>query len=718
MTTKTTTKKRKTARPAAGHWRCELCAEDHPLTENVCILGGFSPELMEPDLAIAELLAQDQLQMPRWNALRRNGANNDDIVQAIRAALKEFLLSYMHATDHLTALWDGDAVADGELIEVWLLDAGEQKTFDPNEWQRPERSPDFDQPKLVSLTRWLFSIPVPGEAFRTVDPVEETNGSKGETNPPKAETSRLTHGPKRKAEPKAENEKKPKSKDGLLDLPVGSIVVVDGANPRKSFDQEAHEKLVASIKLDGIISPLSVRPGAKAGTFELLAGERRLRAAKGAGLTHVPVILKSIDDQAAARIRLAENYIREGLNPIEEAAAFQELLDAHGFSQRELAEYFDLSQGKIGNSVRLLKLPDVWRKRVISREITATQARELATFADVPAVLEMLDQRLKKDFKEAKPGESIAPELWGEQFDNAVDSASRPMQGGFYDYDDKRHVSVALSKKDRERADLDIREIPTWNGTERRAFNVPLWKELQAAGEARRKTTAAKKTADDDSPAGGDKKLTAAEKREAAKKKAEQFARRLETWYHGWLQKLIMARLQELDVVADLDRYLKIALYFAVQSEGSARADDLVAAVTGCGGKRHVAQSWQSQSGNAWKSLDSLKSLSDVRAVLRETVRAWCAHELESYRADLKSDAVRGIAADLGISLETDWKVSKDFLELHTKDQLIALAKEWKVWSPVLDSFKRTELINQLFSVPFAKAPVPKDLAKLVKGLK
>lgn len=127
--------------------------------------------------------------------------------------------------------------------------------------------------------------------------------------------------------------------------------------PRREFDPAAIEELAASIREYGLIQPITVRPLDK-GYYQIIAGERRWRASKMAGLTEVPVIIKEIDDETAALLSLIENLQREDLNPVEEANGYKELMDSFGFTQEEAARKVGKSRTAVANLLRILNLPD------------------------------------------------------------------------------------------------------------------------------------------------------------------------------------------------------------------------------------------------------------------------------------------------------------------------------------------------------------------------
>lgn len=147
----------------------------------------------------------------------------------------------------------------------------------------------------------------------------------------------------------------------------------DRDQPRSSFDDEQLEELAASIREQGVVQPLLVRP--RGASFQLIAGERRWRAAQRAGLQEVPVVVRKVDDLGAFEIALVENLQRADLNPIEEAEAYRRLLDEHDYTQEKLAARLGRDRSTITNSLRLLKLPEPARRMLIAGEISAGHAR-------------------------------------------------------------------------------------------------------------------------------------------------------------------------------------------------------------------------------------------------------------------------------------------------------------------------------------------------------
>lgn len=151
--------------------------------------------------------------------------------------------------------------------------------------------------------------------------------------------------------------------------------------PRKAFNEDALQELADSIKQHGLIEPLIVQKGKK-GFFSIIAGERRWRAARIAGLKKVPVVVKEYNDQEVMEIALIENIQREDLNPIEEAEAYQRLIEEYQLKQDELAEKVSKSRVAITNSLRLLKLDERVRIMVIEDKIKSGHARALLAIQD------------------------------------------------------------------------------------------------------------------------------------------------------------------------------------------------------------------------------------------------------------------------------------------------------------------------------------------------
>jgi len=176
--------------------------------------------------------------------------------------------------------------------------------------------------------------------------------------------------------------------DGLSTstLPLDDIIP-NRDQPRKTFDEGALEELADSIRQHGVLQPLLVRPLPE-GHYQLVAGERRWRAARMAGLTELPVVVKELNDTEAMELAIIENLQREDLNPIEEAEGLQALADKCGYTQEEIALSVGKSRPAIANSLRLLRLPVEVREMTKNGVISAGHARALLAFDNEAMMLE------------------------------------------------------------------------------------------------------------------------------------------------------------------------------------------------------------------------------------------------------------------------------------------------------------------------------------------
>lgn len=162
--------------------------------------------------------------------------------------------------------------------------------------------------------------------------------------------------------------------------------------PRKDFDEKALSELADSIREHGVLQPLLVRP-LKDGRYQLIAGERRWRASRMAGLTEVPVIVRDLDDQAAMELALIENLQRTDLNIMEEAAGYRELMERYGMTQEVVAKRVGKSRPAVANALRMLALPEATAKLVREGKLTAGHARALLGLPD-PAEIDPLAERV------------------------------------------------------------------------------------------------------------------------------------------------------------------------------------------------------------------------------------------------------------------------------------------------------------------------------------
>lgn len=179
----------------------------------------------------------------------------------------------------------------------------------------------------------------------------------------------------------------------ILYVPI-SKVKANPFQPRERFDSKKLDDLISSIKEKGVLQPVMARD--KNGEYELIAGERRLRAAHALGIEEIPVIVKNVSDADALELSLIENIQREELNPIEEAKAFKRLMDEFGFSQEEVAQAVGKDRATVANTLRLLALPKRAQDMVSDGEISMGHAKALLSLSGEHAILKFANSIITK----------------------------------------------------------------------------------------------------------------------------------------------------------------------------------------------------------------------------------------------------------------------------------------------------------------------------------
>jgi ParB family chromosome partitioning protein len=216
-------------------------------------------------------------------------------------------------------------------------------------------------------------------------------------------------------------------------------IVPNPQQPRHEFRQEELDELILSVREFGILQPIVVRPRPGAATgepqYELIMGERRLRASKAAGLDAIPAVVRNTDDDAMLRDALLENLHRAELNPLEEASAYKQLLEDFGITQEQLAERIGRSRPQITNTLRLLRLPATVQRRVAAGVLSAGHARAILSVGDEAAMEKLADKIVNEDLSvraaeaaaslaDGKPKKSAKPAA-GKRQDHLAEVAER-----------------------------------------------------------------------------------------------------------------------------------------------------------------------------------------------------------------------------------------------------------------------------------------------------
>lgn len=219
--------------------------------------------------------------------------------------------------------------------------------------------------------------------------------------------------------------------------------------PRKEFNESALTELSKSIEKNGIIQPILVRPKA-GGSYQIVAGERRWRAARMAGLTEIPVVIREMSDEEAAVFALIENLQREDLNPVEEAEGIRSLIEEFGMTQEDAADRVGKSRTAVTNTLRLLKLPENILSMVAKGKITAGHARALISLEDEGRMLKIANavidnnltvREVEKMVKTALAGEKASPKKREKKRDNFYDEVELALTQTL-----GRQVKIYLSK--------------------------------------------------------------------------------------------------------------------------------------------------------------------------------------------------------------------------------------------------------------------------------
>ncbi|MBO5057413.1 MAG: ParB/RepB/Spo0J family partition protein [Lachnospiraceae bacterium] len=260
----------------------------------------------------------------------------------------------------------------------------------------------------------------------------------------------------KKTEDKSKQGKSGERKEGETLVNI-TRVEPNREQPRKNFDEDALEELAESIKQFGLLQPILVQD--RKTYYEIIAGERRWRAAKKAGLKEVPVIIKNLTEQEIVEISLIENIQREDLNPIEEAQAYKRLLTEFNLKQDEVAERVSKSRTAVTNSMRLLKLCDEVQQMIINDMISTGHARALITIED-PEQQYTIAQRIFDEKLSVRDVEKLVKDLGKPSKVKKAAAADKSLEVVYQDIEEKLKqklsTKVAISSKGNGAGKIEI----------------------------------------------------------------------------------------------------------------------------------------------------------------------------------------------------------------------------------------------------------------------
>ncbi len=476
-----------------------------------------------------------------------------------------------------------------------------------------------------------------------------------------------------------------------MEIPIDCITPFK-FNPRSHFDQDAIEKLAQSLNEHGQLQEAIVRPrkprsktplqrananGSGKQKYELIGGERRWRAAQKSKLNTLRARVVECDDATAVELAGIENYEREQLNAVEEARWFRNMIDEAGYTQTELATRLELSQPTVAQRLALLDVPKDWQDWIIAGVIPASYMRDAMPYFKLPGVMEATGKTVDKEHADGEPFRSVNEFMNVIRFEIGELAHDLDRQRG--QYVGNKWVQVKARPTKDELAELDIHEAPDPNDkktTLRLAFNRKLYEQildrtLKEAAAGRRNGSSSKAKSNGQAANKPSKADVARKKREQAK----QYQARLYRWVTSWRQARMVERIAD---ISDGD-VLRFVLFYAHQATGPRTHDALSKATTTLGGKAASREKRGFGYGvDEWAALVSI-DVDDVRALAVDLLKQWFAVEPGfTFSCHHTAAQIEDMAAFLDIDIVRDWQLERSFLELHTKDQLQALADEWK----------------------------------------
>jgi len=487
--------------------------------------------------------------------------------------------------------------------------------------------------------------------------------------------------------------------------------------PRLGFPEEEINALGNSMVVNGQLCPVLVRPSpTKKGRYELIDGERRVRGVRRVGIRTVRAEVGAFTDAEARTIIVVSALQRKDLDPIEEARAFKAALDAGDApGPTELARHLGLSQGHVSNRLRLLDLPADVQAKVISQEIPATHARELARLKGHPDLASAIAQDLANDAKDqAMP----TVEQFRHDLAYDVERHARRLDGEEYDQKSGRRVPL-FTPTPEQRDELRIVSVekPNYGGkpeTVEFTTNQAAWKKMQTAHRKQWLKDNPPGKSGNGKPAkkAAKKKLTPAQEKARAEEQARVYGRRLYAWRCDWLRWLCYQWITDgrlSDVAEDL---VWVLLYFAASqrtwnnlTDVEGRDGALVEILKGQGVKVQ---------GSGYGGHDLAGALPAIDPASFEiVVRPWLAAMFwtgQPTRTVPDADVAK-IAAFLRVGVEAAWledqagPLSESYWNLHTREQLVELGAELKV-AEIKPSMPKPAMVKAFL----AHRPKPDDI--------
>lgn len=541
-----------------------------------------------------------------------------------------------------------------------------------------------------------FSLVLRSDVMATKTQPKPKTGERGGVSPPVQEAAPP------KAKPKAAKNgtdgKSPKAtavpllKDDAtarLETIALKLIHPDPHNPRSDTEIEADPEtaeLADSIQQSGLAHPIVVTEDGP-GIYTVVVGHRRRIACRMAGMTEVNCIVRNLTEGQSLALQIVENLHRKDLNPLQEARNYQRAMDELGWTQATVGTHSGRTQGHVSNHVRLLKLPESLQARLANETLTATQGRLLAPLADLAHIMDAVATDMDVLYDIGHPEtEPLDADEFSDLLGEVLDAQMAPMA-------DLGYSGPKFKASPEQLKALDIREIGFKGSTEKWAANVELWDELQEAAKQQiaRQATKGKTgstgqlagTIDDDDDRlvtrsvseGGQPQVetkTPAEIAAAEAKADTTHQKRLYRYKVKWLQQAVRPRIKELTDA----QLLALLLGFMVGYHDNQRPTRLATAATRASKHKFKAQNYED--GERMVEILALDR-AKLRPILIAYLEDWTDLDARSFSSDANPEVIEALANELGVDMATSWRCDREFLEINNKDQLVELAKEWKL---------------------------------------
>ena len=482
-------------------------------------------------------------------------------------------------------------------------------------------------------------------------------------------------------------------------------VVESPDNPREEFDPVLLQELADGIKrTNGVLQPILVLP-LFGGTWELVDGARRLRATKLAGFEQIAASVRAMTAKEAALARLEANARRQDINPLEKAKAIQRAIDKQGATQAEIGAALGIQQSTVSNHLRVLRLPEEWHGLIAAGTVSESHAKLVVPYVECPTIMEELVSMAK---------EGLTVSGFESRMSSVLDRCTRRMTKSSWGSGPQFKMTPAVEKE------LRPIKVKLWDKSELRATNVELWDRLQEEAEQAKSAKDLKRAA-----AAAENGRTPEAEEKLREQQARTRAKQLYRYKILWLQEHCVAALDE----AEDWLVTCLLLQWACDGDG---AHQRLSAVEESLRNRRVNYAYTTRTnlfagllaaGNTPTADEEggkaahprqARSPRHTDTVLKKLLAQWLKQSPEGMHTGTPAYLVESVAEALSVDFLREWKPDREFLQLHTKEQLLALAKAWKL--TVDPARKRMDMLDDLVvstAAARSRLAMPEELRKV-----